>query len=216
MKTMRTVILFSVLLCCACAEEDELQLATDLICEELDFQSCGGDLVGAWSVTSSCSETQVTTPLLSGCPESTLEREIGPAGTLVFNEDSTLQASLSIRTRTRFSLPKACLSELAESGQVPECSEITPPENFQFCVDREDHCLCSASEVSSVFSGVSETMQGLEARRQPFSVEEDQRFVIQETGRSFEYCVEGRFLTMRWVEEFQNGDNIFTMRLLRP
>ena len=81
-------------------------------------QPCGGDLVGAWTITAGCSSRSVAASELmtivgGPCPTLAItSTEDHPSGTITFNADLTFTASYSITGSITAAVPARCFDEM--------------------------------------------------------------------------------------------------------
>jgi len=81
-------------------------------------QPCGGDLVGAWTITAGCSSRSVAASELmtivgGPCPTLAItSTEDHPSGTITFNADLTFTASYSITGSITAAVPASCFDEM--------------------------------------------------------------------------------------------------------
>jgi hypothetical protein len=84
--------------------------------------ACGGDIVGTWTVTSSCVSTNVSM-FDSSCPGATIGNvNLKIVGTATYNADLTYTSSATFSGSESVTLPASCLTV---NGSTATCAQLT-------------------------------------------------------------------------------------------
>jgi hypothetical protein len=106
--------------------------------------ACGGDIVGNWSVTSSC--VRFMGPLDDPqCPTATVDATVHFSGTASYTATMTYTQSVTQSGTETILLPAACLS--ASCAQVDQALQASPPDGATsiHCVTAGSGCSCTAT-----------------------------------------------------------------------
>jgi hypothetical protein len=158
-------------------------------CDELDFEPCGGDLVGSWEFSLGCGELPPdflgTDGPLADCQGVTAELELDFSGSITFDEDGTYETDQMSQFDVVLSVPKSCLMN-------QPCSALgdDPP-----AIDVGDACEVVQSEMSTnveegdyEVTGNSFTTMSLDPTTQELDV-----------SQPVEYCVTGDVLVAKVI-----------------
>jgi hypothetical protein len=140
----------------AAASAADAEPVADPRCEdELDYEACGGDLEGTWKVDHACGDYRIEVDRLFGDMvafacwiPAELIREV--RGTVAY-EDGVERTDVTLRSRSRYTIPDTCAAALA-----PELSPAAFCEAFAArlpaggrtggCVSGEGGCVCDYRE----------------------------------------------------------------------
>jgi hypothetical protein len=87
---------------------------------------CGGDIVGTWTITSSCvsaDASMISSMIDTGCPGTTVSGvHVNIAGTVTYKADLTYTASSTLSGSESVTLPASCLMS---QGVTATCAQLT-------------------------------------------------------------------------------------------
>jgi hypothetical protein len=156
---------------------------------------CGGNLVGTWKITSSCSTGSMMTMNGSTCPGETLTPESSnEAGTITFNSDGTYSSSINESGTETVFFPASCVSML---GNGLTCAQVASQLNSAggmagaglmetFSCTGSGSCTCNVNVTISGSATGTYTTSGASVTSMPSG----------STGGTVSYCVQGNTLTM--------------------
>jgi len=112
--------------------------------------ACGGDLVGSWTVSSSCltlSGNMDISILGLGCPAVPVTGTVKTAGTFIANADGTYTDNTTTMGTATFPLAPACLSISSVPRTCDRLSDIFKVLGWKtsVCVDTNGQCNCSVT-----------------------------------------------------------------------
>lgn len=159
-------------------------------CDEIEFEPCGGDLIGTWKfelgcVTFSEEALQAAKGPFAMCDGAEASVGIDLDGTIAFGEDGSFEIKQTTSTTIEQTIPKDCLME----GETCESVGAGKDE----AVDADDHCELRETHPSEYYDLGTYTV-------------EDDTFTatsegVDEPSPPEEYCVDGNTLTMRVTTE---------------
>ncbi|HVU51544.1 MAG TPA: hypothetical protein VHL80_12705 [Polyangia bacterium] len=103
---------------------------------------CGGDLVGTWTLTSTCA----TRPALPAkvCDGATIAHSsFDVSGSATFGADHTFGISATESGTIEVSVPAACLGAGSPTDACTQLTPAVPPGTGARCVASGDGCLCT-------------------------------------------------------------------------
>jgi hypothetical protein len=155
--------------------------------------ACGGNIVGSWMITGSCSNPATATGMGTTCPGETVQVNSSTAeGTLTFSADMTYTASITVSAFETETVPLSCLSG---SGVAETCDELAMVFNEGLfgdagtssatCMTLGSNCDCNISlSIPATGTGT-------------YSVSGDSFATMSQNGvGSGTYCVAGDTLTI--------------------
>jgi hypothetical protein len=166
----------------ACGSDAGSPNGNRLDCDEI--ATCGGDLVGSWVMTDSCSATPppVATTVDEQCPaaRSVVELVAADDAFAAFNPDGTFTMGLTTSFHQTTTLPASCVDAVA-------CAQIDASEAFT-CEAVGASCVCeSDSTFAQTYRGTFTTDRGLALAGPGLEA-------LDGVG----HCVRGDTLTLSW------------------
>ncbi|MBT8493748.1 MAG: hypothetical protein KJO07_11865 [Deltaproteobacteria bacterium] len=145
------------------------------------FSACGGDPVGSWQATATCTTgvSEQEEVALETCPEASIFVVTDFAGSLDIEGDGTYAFDFEITTLVDLTLPPSCLAQVTSCEQLDET-----------CSGNVDQgCRCSFQQVDESADTSTWSTGGS---------------VLDLDNVTWDYCVNGDRLTMRTFEESTN------------
>jgi hypothetical protein len=169
--------------------------------------SCGGDIVGTWTIAQACYAT-LSRPLSCAQEQQSVSDQV-QTGTMVFGSDGTFMLMTRTTGTLSILLPPSCLAEQAATcaeadANLRELAEISETFTSASCVDDAGTCACALMfDISSNGSGTYTTAGST--------------LTITSSGdpRDSTYCVAGSTLVMA-VEAGSTADPPRISVLTRP
>jgi len=162
---------------------------------------CGGDVLGTWTVASSCLTVSGNVDMSSfglGCTEATVSGSLDVTGTFTANGDGSFTDETTTTGVEQLEIPAACLNI---SGTITTCDRVGPPMvslgySDVSCVnnDATDGCTCSATVNQTGGMGAV----SLSAASSGTYSTADNVLTISDSGTEtpYAYCVSDATLTM--------------------
>jgi hypothetical protein len=116
--------------------------------------ACGGDIVGTWTVTSTC-VTATGSASVPNCPSATLNSvSIGLTGTITYNADLTYTGNSTTSLTETVTLPASCLTQ---QGVTATCAQLTQnlatnPDFKSANCTGSSGCTCTVAAKDSVMT----------------------------------------------------------------
>jgi hypothetical protein len=160
-------------------------------CDDLDFEPCGGDLVGLWEITIGCANlaADATDPLPS-CDGDSVSLSVDLTGAIELNADMSYTSTNDVVQETTAILPKSCLMG-ASCDQIADEGEPPFEDTGDACERTTTGATANTETGTYVVDGNTVTL-----------TEEG-----QEPQAADEYCVQGNMLTVRHVDE--DGNEVY-------
>ncbi|MBP9113355.1 MAG: hypothetical protein KBF88_11150 [Polyangiaceae bacterium] len=119
--------------------------ADGINCDEAkaSFASCGGDILGDWTIVKTCNNPVLTSPRpvgLQGCNQAIIvESERNYSGSVTFNEEKAVFSTVPT-TRDVWEIPKSCIDK-DPAKQL--CENLKFSGSVRKCVDKDaTTCTC--------------------------------------------------------------------------
>jgi hypothetical protein len=158
--------------------------------------ACGGSIVGAWKITSSCLTIDLASMGTTACPEQTSEaKNLTATGNLTFGADLSYTSNATLAYDVVITQPKSCLMvqnitlTCDQLQQAVEAKLATTPFRSVACVAAAaGGCACTLQGASQMISGAgtyTTTGAGLLTETPTGEAPDDS-----------DYCVKGSTLTL--------------------
>jgi hypothetical protein len=158
--------------------------------------SCGGNVVGTWSISNLCVQNAAAAAMGTSCPQTQVDASgLMETGTITFNSDMTYASTATLSGTIRETLPSSCLMS---QGVTVTCAQLNTelqtlvqaansPFSGGSCAQASSGCACSF-QVASQTSTESGTysVSGSTITTMPTGG----------TNSSETYCVQGSTLTL--------------------
>ncbi len=159
-------------------------------CEDLDFQACGGDLSGSWSIKDICMEATIGENPFAGiteCEDSLWAYTLDWTGTVLFNNDGTYSITNYGFTQTvDIAISGACLvAKWPDFTAEENCTMIEESDNTGTCSYSNDMCTCQSEPTQKTIDDITGTWS---VDGNNVTTEEDGG---DEGPQTSGYCVEG-------------------------
>jgi hypothetical protein len=157
--------------------------------------ACGGDIVGTWSITSSCLDVDVSGSIPDYCPTATAKPvDVQIRGTVTYNADLTYSRQIIFSGGVAINFPASCLTT-GDAGKPMTCDQLAQELMLDVnyasvsCVAATSGCACTgtlAPQTTQIKTGMyTATSTGL--------------LIETETGRATpdtsDYCIKGSTLS---------------------
>lgn len=167
MGTLRVVVCLGGLFVVACGGSSSDGSGT---CS--DVNACGGDVVGSWTVESSCLTVDTSDMVSASCPGMTTKPTGWKiTGTASFDADQTFDVNMTISGGVVVTVPKSCLTQMgvtATCSQLQQAlqaqtTEVDSPFSSATCGGASDGCSCTMTmkPIPSSSTGTYSTEGGL-------------------------------------------------------
>jgi hypothetical protein len=158
--------------------------------------TCGGNVVGAWSISNVCLQNASSAVMNTSCPQAQVDASgLKETGTITFNADMTYTSSATLSGAIKETFPSSCLMS---QGVTVTCAQLNSelqtlvqaansPFSSASCAQASSGCACSFqfSSQTSTQSGTYST-SGSTITNMPSGG----------TASSDTYCVQGSTLTL--------------------
>jgi len=150
--------------------------------------ACGGDIVGAWTITSSC--LSPGSPTSAACQGTNDVANIKLTGTITYNADMTYTANTMFSGSETVTLPLSCLTSSNSAATCDQLGELfmADPSSQTATCSGTTTCSCKivfSNETSMTTGTYSTTAAGVETDTP----------TVGDPSQS-DYCVNGKTLTL--------------------
>jgi len=158
-----------------------------------DASACGGDVTGAWKITSTCFDMEPQMPGSMSCPGATAQTaDLGMTGNVTYGADKTYQSNITVTGKVIVTLPASCLMQqgvTVSCAQVQQSLQASAADSGYQSVSctGSSGCTCTMQLVprSEANSGTYSTSGGKLTMMEPGGTPDDNN-----------YCVSGNTLTV--------------------
>lgn len=146
-------------------EDGSVDVITEGECAELDFEACGGDILGKWNIKDFClagtissgDDESVWWNEYAGCDDSTASTDVDYDGYIEFKSDDTFENTLTITgIESVMVLDKDCLEGIGDDpeweGAFSNAKEVCEFMNQSYgqqnggCEYKDDKCTCTLDQ----------------------------------------------------------------------
>jgi hypothetical protein len=148
--------------------------------------TCGGDVVGTWTITDACSSTKAS-DLSPNCPTGSIfVLDLHTSGTLDYRADMTFSLQATISLTERMTLPRECLGTTT-CAELNASFQVDPRVSSSSCMASGTGCVCviARAPVSGAETGAYTTSGGVVSLTPTTGAPEQDN-----------YCIKGNTMTL--------------------